>query len=204
MISAHRFGIRKSLGVLALGALAMTLAACAGGQVTYNTDITSSYDKSDVLYATKDGPLPVETIGRTRLDQPLHDAALQERVAQGVDRFGPHWFVGGFAAVDPEAPAPRYRLRVVVNAPVSISRATLCAPDLKEQAAAWTEENGRVIAAFCLDGTALSVARASYGPPGAADPAVLPRFAGNLALQILPPRNPDRDRDDCRRFVSCG
>ena len=204
MISAQRFGLQKALGVLALGAMAMTLAACAGGQVTYNTDITSSYDKSDVLYATKDGPLLVETIGRTRLDQPLYDAALQERVAQGVDRFGPHWFVGGFAAVDPEAPDPRYRLRVVVNAPVSITRFALCAPDLKEQAAAWTEENGRVIAAFCLDGTALSVARASYGPPGAADPAVLPRFAGNLALQILPPRNPDRDRDGCPRFLSCG
>ncbi len=193
--------VSKTLLSAGLAALALLPAACAG-PVNYHTDVTSSYDKHDVLYATKDGPLAVETFGRVPAGQPIEGEALQRFAADALNRTGPHWFVGGFVPAGAKDPSSPYRVRLLFNVPQPFTQVRVCAGDLTDQAADWTEETGQVIAAFCLDNVALSSARGSYGPAGTQAAETVARFVGVMALSILPPRNPNRDRN-CRRRRNC-
>lgn len=193
----------KVLLSLGLGAVALLASACAG-PVTYHSDVSTSYTKGDVLYATKDGPMAVEAFGHVPFDEPLQGEALQRYAADVLDRYGPQWFVGGFISATEKDPASRYRFRLLFNVPDTFQHNTACDDDLQAQAATWTEETGQVFAAFCLDDVAQSSARGSYGPPGTRLVGAVPSLVGMMARDVLPSRNPNRDDDDCRFLLNCG
>lgn len=193
----------KALRPLCLAGALATLAACSGPAIHF-TDFDSSYTHGEVLYATKDGPLPVEAFGRVTLDEKLRDQTLERTVARALSRFGPHWFAAGFTAEMDADPDPYYRVRWLFNPPVNFPWFSACAKDLGVQARAWGEDTGLVIAAFCRRTRLLSAARGSYGRPEAVDAAGFPRFIGTMGLVLLPPRNPDFGQDDCRLRIGCG
>ncbi|MCZ6637513.1 MAG: hypothetical protein O7C66_04885 [Alphaproteobacteria bacterium] len=192
---------RKALLPLCLAGVLATLAACSGPAI-YFTDIDTAYTRSEVLYATKGGPLPVEAIGQVTFEETLRGQALEQTVVRALSRFGPHWFAAGFTAGKDADPAPYYRVRWLFNPPVNFPYYTACAKDLGVQSRAWGEETGLVIAAFCRGTRLLSAARGSYGRPADADPAAFPRFIGIMGLVLMPLRNPDRG-NDCRPRVIC-
>lgn len=192
---------RKALFPLCLAGVLATLAACSGPAI-YFTDITPAYSRGEVLYATKDGPLPVEAVGQVTFEEMLQGQALEQTVVRALSRFGPHWFSAGFTADKDAVPDPYYRVRWLFNPPVNFAYYTACAKELGVQSRAWAEETGLVIAAFCRGTRLLSAARGSYGRPADADPAAFPRFIGIMGLVLMPLRNPDRD-NDCRPRVIC-
>ncbi len=194
--------VRKALLPLSLAAMLAALAAC-GGPVIHFTDFDRSYSHGEVLYATRHGPLPVETFGRVTLDKSLQGETLERTVARALSRFGPHWFAAGFTADKGEDPEPTYRVRWLFNTPVTFRQFSACANGLAAQAGAWAAETGHVVAAFCRGKRLLSMARGSYGAPGTTGPAAFSRFIGTMGLVLMPPINPDRDDDDCRHLLLC-
>ncbi len=193
--------VRKALLPLSLAGMLAALAAC-GGPAIHFTDFDSSYSRSEVLYATKDGPLPVEAFGRVMIEKSLQGEILERTVARALSRFGPHWFAAGFTADKGADPDPYYRVRWLFNTPVNFPPFSACANGLAAQAGAWSEETGLVVAAFCRGKRLLSMARGSYGPPGAADPAAFSRFIGTMGRVLMPLFSPD-SRNDCGRRLAC-
>ncbi|MFQ6018917.1 MAG: hypothetical protein ACE5KF_12080 [Kiloniellaceae bacterium] len=196
--------VRISLLSLSLAAALAALAACSGPAVHFR-DFYSVYTPGDVRYATKDGPMPVEALGQVTLEERLEGEALERVVARALSRFGPHWFAGGFRAIKSEDEDPLYRVRWLFNIPVGFPTHSACARDLGTQPSGWTEETGLVVAAFCRGKRILIVAKGSYGRPGAIDTTAFPRFIGIMGREILPLRDPTRDREDedCRRLRRC-
>ena len=178
---------RKALLPLYLAGVLATLAACSGPAI-YFTDFDTAYRRSEVLYATKDGPLPVEVFGRVTLEEMLRDQALERTIARSLSRFGPHWFAAGFTAAKDADPDPYYRVRWLFNPPVNFPWFSACAKDVGGQARAWGEETGLVIAAFCRGTRLLSAARGSYGRPEAVDPTGFSRFIGIMGRVLMPSR----------------
>ncbi len=192
----------KTLLALSLAGALAALAACSGPAIHF-TDFNSTYARGEVLYATKDGPLPVETFGQVTLERVLRGQTLDRTVARALSSHGPQWFAAGFTADRDADPDPSYRLRWLFNPPVNFPWFSACAKDLGIQAGAWGEETGLVIAAFCRGTRFLSAARGSYGQPGAVDPAGFPRFIGIMGQVLLPRRNPDLGQNDCRLPTGC-
>ncbi len=192
----------KTLLTLNLAGALLALAAC-GGPAIHFTDFNATYTHGEVRYATKGGPLPVETFGRVALEDLPQDQTMDRTVAHALSRFGPHWFAAGFTADMDADPDPYYRVRWIFNPPVDFPWYSACAKDLGIQARAWREETGLVIAAFCRGTRFLSAARGSYGRPEAVDPEGFPRFVGIMGQVLLPPRNPDMDQDDCKLPTGC-
>ena len=194
--------VRKALLPLSLAGMLAALTAC-GGPAVHFTDFDPSYTHGEVLYATRDGPLPVEAFGRVMIEKSLQGETLERTVARALSRFGPHWFAAGFTADKGEDPDPYYRVRWLFNTPVNFPPFSACANGLAAQAGAWAEETGLVVAAFCRGKRLLSMARGSYGPPGGGGPAAFSRFIGTMGQVLMPSINPDQRDDDCRRPLVC-
>ena len=147
----------KALPALSLAGALAALTACSGPAIHF-TDFNSTYTHGEVLYATKDGPLPVETFGQVTLEQMLRGQTLDRTVARVLSSRGPQWFAAGFTADRDADPDPYYRLRWLFNPPVNFPWFSACTKDLAAQAGAWGEETGLVIAAFCRGTRFLSAA----------------------------------------------
>ncbi len=180
-----------AIGLLGLG-------ACAGPAVHF-TDYYAAYDHSEVRYASRNGALRVEALGRLTLERNLDAEALALTVAQTMARRGPQWFQADYATEDSEAVDSSYKLRWLFNVPASFPIASVCSDKAPAGAAEWVEATGLVVAAFCLGDEALTVTRGSLGPPRAGGAAALSELVGAMGRDLLPYRNPELIGDNCRR-----
>ncbi len=184
-----------AIGLLGLG-------ACAGPAVHF-TDYYAAYDHSEVRYASRNGALRVEALGRLTLERNLDAGALALTVAQTMARSGPQWFQADYATEASEAVDSSYKLRWLFNVPAGFPIASVCSDQVPATAPEWVESTGLVVAAFCLGEEALSVTRGSLGPPRAGGAMVLSELVGAMGRDLLPSRNPELIDDNCQGAMSC-
>ncbi len=193
-----RIAIGWLLAVIALAAL----GACGAPSVSRgNTEF--GYTRGEILLATADQPLKVETFGKVNTGAPVDQGTVDYVVAEAMTRYGPRWFGGTYAAKPDGEPNPRYRLRWLFNVPLGFRSHGVCAQGLDQEAAGWTEPTGQVLAAFCRRERSLSYTYGSLGDDPDMNTKAFSKFIGTMGLVLLPPVRHNQDRR-CRKFAICG
>lgn len=150
---------------VALGALALALAACSDTVVGGGFP-SGSYNRDTLTYLAVSGPVPVRTVGN-----PF--SGTQEALTQAVaDRFSlPGWFTPAtFAPAAPDAPKKGYHVTFVFNPAAQPDVRDVCG-DVPDQIPLQIEPGRlRVVAAYCYRDEAINrvSARAPLAEPGSA------------------------------------
>ena len=172
---------------LALGAL-VSLAGCGFATTQWTKDPLPLYDQGTLTYAA--GDLGLRTVIRGR---PFGGSAESFESAVTDAMYGQHFGPAvDFKTVLEHEPADNYRAVLVFDAPPSVRNDRLCddLATLPRLDGSVGQEAGAVsvVAAFCLNRTALTAVVGSTRAASAEDPAFR-ALMGQLTRDLFPPVN---------------